>query len=212
MTELPDLPVAAFAEAFATGAASPVETARAVLERIDAWESALRAVTHRDDAAALRAAAEAEARWRAGEPRGELDGVPVTIKENVATRGVPMVLGSAAIPPEPAAGDAPAAARLREAGAVLVAKTTMPDSGCSPRASRARTRRRARPGIPPGTPAARAPARARPRSPAMPPRTSEPTSAGGSAPRARGAGSSASRPRSAACRSPRRTTRAWWGR
>src|SRR4051794_41676053 len=40
-----------------------------------------------------------------------------------------MVLGSAAIPPEPAAADAPAAARLREAGAVLVAKTTMPDFG-----------------------------------------------------------------------------------
>lgn len=129
MTELPDLPVAALTEAFATGAASPVEAARAVLERIDAWEPTLRAVTHRDDAAALRAAAEAEARWRAGEPRGELDGVPVTIKENVATGGVPMVLGSAAIPPEPAAADAPAAARLREAGAVLVAKTTMPDFG-----------------------------------------------------------------------------------
>src|SRR4051795_12707195 len=129
MTELPDLPVAALAEAFATGAASPVEAARAVLERIDAWEPTLRAVTHHDDAAALRAAVEAEARWRADEPRGELDGVPVTIKENVATRGVPMVLGSAAIPPEPAATDAPAAARLREAGAVLVAKTTMPDFG-----------------------------------------------------------------------------------
>jgi aspartyl-tRNA(Asn)/glutamyl-tRNA(Gln) amidotransferase subunit A len=65
MTELPDLPVAALAEAFATGAASPAEAARAVLERIDAWEPTLRAVTHRDDAAALRAAAEAEARWRA---------------------------------------------------------------------------------------------------------------------------------------------------
>src|SRR3954468_22235637 len=128
MTELPDLSVAALAEAFASGAASPVEAARAALERIDVWEATLRAVTHRDDAAALRAAAEAEARWRAGEPRGELDGVPVTIKENIATRGVPMVLGSAAIPPEPAA-DAPAAARLREAGAVLVAKTTMPDFG-----------------------------------------------------------------------------------
>src|SRR3954452_4046941 len=129
MTDLPDLPVAALAEAFATGAASPVEAARAVLERIDAWESTLRAVTHRDDAAALRAAVEAEARWRADEPRGELDGEPVTVKENVAARGVPMVRGSAATPPEPAAADAPPAARLREAGAVLVAKTTMPAFG-----------------------------------------------------------------------------------
>src|SRR5436190_1481093 len=70
MTELPDLSVAALAEAFGTRAASPVEAARAVLERIDAWEPTLRAVTHRDDAATLRAAAEAEARWRADERRG----------------------------------------------------------------------------------------------------------------------------------------------
>src|SRR4051812_3267517 len=101
MTELPDLPVAALAEAFASGAASPVEAARAVLERIDAWEPTLRAVTHRDHAAALRGAAEAEARWRAGEPRGGLDGVPVTIKENVATRGVPMLLVAPRFRPSP---------------------------------------------------------------------------------------------------------------
>ncbi|MGL1507631.1 amidase family protein, partial [Vibrio parahaemolyticus] len=50
-----------------------------------------------------------------------LDGVPVTIKEMVATRGVPRPMGTAAseLVPEPA--DAPPAARLREAGAVFVA-------------------------------------------------------------------------------------------
>ncbi len=55
--------------------------------------------------------------------------MPVTIKENIATRGVPVPLGTAATVLVPAPEDAPPAARLREAGAVFVAKTTMPDYG-----------------------------------------------------------------------------------
>ena len=58
-----------------------------------------------------------------------LDGLPATVKENIATKGVPVPLGTAARELVPAAADAPAAARLREAGAVIVAKTTMPDYG-----------------------------------------------------------------------------------
>jgi len=53
----------------------------------------------------------------------------VTIKENTATKGVPLPIGSAATALVPAAADAPPAARLREAGAVLLGKTTMPDYG-----------------------------------------------------------------------------------
>ena len=53
----------------------------------------------------------------------------MTIKENVATRGVPVPLGSAATELVPAQCDAPPAARLREAGAVILGKTTMPDYG-----------------------------------------------------------------------------------
>ena len=52
-----------------------------------------------------------------------------TIKENIATKGVPMPLGTAATDLTPAADDAPPAARLREAGAVILGKTTMPDYG-----------------------------------------------------------------------------------
>jgi Asp-tRNA(Asn)/Glu-tRNA(Gln) amidotransferase A subunit family amidase len=58
-----------------------------------------------------------------------LDGVPVTIKENIATQGTPTPLGTAATVLTPATADAPPAARLREAGAVIVCKTTMPDYG-----------------------------------------------------------------------------------
>ena len=64
-----------------------------------------------------------------GRPRGPLDGVPVTVKENIATAGIPTPLGTAAAELVPATADAPVVARLREAGAVIVAKTTMPDYG-----------------------------------------------------------------------------------
>ena len=77
----------------------------------------------RDDAKA------SEARWRRGEPLGPIDGVPLTLKENIATRGTPVPLGTAATALVPAAEDAPAAARVRESGGVLLAKTTMPDYG-----------------------------------------------------------------------------------
>jgi Asp-tRNA(Asn)/Glu-tRNA(Gln) amidotransferase A subunit family amidase len=51
------------------------------------------------------------------------------VKENIATKGVPVPLGTAARDLAPAPADAPVSARLREAGAVIVAKTTMPDYG-----------------------------------------------------------------------------------
>src|SRR6185295_10959140 len=64
-----------------------------------------------------------------GEPVGPLDGVPTTIKENIATKGVPVPLGAATTSLVPSPVDAPPAARLREAGAVIFSKTTMPDYG-----------------------------------------------------------------------------------
>src|SRR3569623_389862 len=64
-----------------------------------------------------------------GAPIGPLDGVPVTVKENIASKGVPVPLGTAAIKLTPAPVDAPASARLREAGAIIISKTTMPDYG-----------------------------------------------------------------------------------
>ena len=66
---------------------------------------------------------------RRARPIGALDGVPVTIKDNIATKGVPVPLGAASVKLVPAAADAPPAARLREAGAMIFSKTTMPDYG-----------------------------------------------------------------------------------
>ncbi|OYT88888.1 MAG: amidase [Burkholderiales bacterium PBB6] len=115
--------------AYDSGALSPVEVTRAVLAHIDACEPVLHATWAQDEAEALHMAQASEARWRHGQPFSALDGVPVTLKENIATRGVPMPLGCAATVLSRALDDAPPAARLREAGAVFVARTTMPDWG-----------------------------------------------------------------------------------
>src|ERR1700729_4229705 len=129
MTDLADLSAVDLARAYEAADASPREALKAVRARIEAWEPTINALWYRDDDEADRQAGAAEERWSAGEPLSPLDGVPVTIKENITTAGVPSPLGSAATILSPAPRDAPAAARLREAGAVLVGKTTMPDFG-----------------------------------------------------------------------------------
>src|SRR5207237_1570492 len=68
-------------------------------------------------------------RGQKGEPTGTLDGILVTIKDNMATKGQPVPLGAASVKLVPAEKDAPPAARLREASAIIFAKTTMPDYG-----------------------------------------------------------------------------------
>jgi aspartyl-tRNA(Asn)/glutamyl-tRNA(Gln) amidotransferase subunit A len=115
-------------EAFARKAVSPVEVAKAVIARIDAYEPRLQALYAFDPDAALRDARASEQRWMSGQAKA-LDGIPATIKENIATKGTPVPLGTAARPLIPAAEDAPSAARLREDGVVILAKTTMPDYG-----------------------------------------------------------------------------------
>jgi aspartyl-tRNA(Asn)/glutamyl-tRNA(Gln) amidotransferase subunit A len=108
---------------------SPTQVVDAVIAHIEQREPALNALYAFDPEGARTAAARSTKRWADGEPAGALDGVPVTIKENIATRGVPVPLGTAATVLAPAEADAPPAARLREAGAIILGKTTMPDYG-----------------------------------------------------------------------------------
>ena len=108
---------------------SPVEVVQAVLAQIECWEPHIAATWLLRPENALDQARASEARWLKGEPCGALDGVPITIKDNIATEGDPTPLGTQAVPLTPAPADAPPAARVREAGAVIVSKTTMPDYG-----------------------------------------------------------------------------------
>ncbi len=124
-----DLSAAELGAAYARRELSPVEVARSVNARIEALEPKLCATWLFRPELALEQARASEARWLAGTQRGALDGVPVTIKDNLATAGDPMPLGTAAYPLVPMTQDSPPAARLKEDGTVLVAKTTMPDVG-----------------------------------------------------------------------------------
>ena len=129
MAEFHELSAAELSRLYATGEASPVEVAQAVIAHIARWEPQLCALYAYDPQGALAQARESESRWRAGQALSPLDGVPLTLKENIATKGVPLPAGTAATVLVPAAEDAPAAARMREAGCVLLGKTTMPDYG-----------------------------------------------------------------------------------
>jgi aspartyl-tRNA(Asn)/glutamyl-tRNA(Gln) amidotransferase subunit A len=128
MTALHRLDATALLSGYACGTFSPLDVVRAVLDHIAACEPQLHATWALDADGALAAAAASTARWQRGEAL-PLDGLPAMVKENIATRGVPLPLGTAATTLVPAADDAPPAARLREAGAVILGKTTMPDYG-----------------------------------------------------------------------------------
>jgi aspartyl-tRNA(Asn)/glutamyl-tRNA(Gln) amidotransferase subunit A len=123
-----DLSAAELLQAYRTRALSPVEVVEAVIARIERCEPQLKALYAYDPETARAAAKASEARWMKGQAL-PLDGVPGTIKENIATRGTPMPIGTAARDLSPMLEDAPVAARLGEAGFVMLAKTTMPDYG-----------------------------------------------------------------------------------
>ena len=130
MDDLCALTATALAEGFRKRTLSPVEVTRAVLQRIEALNSRLNAFCFLSPEETLQQAAESERRWASGQPRGLLDGVPVSIKDLVLTRGWPTLRGSKTIDRKgPWDDDAPATARLREAGAVLLGKTTTPEYG-----------------------------------------------------------------------------------
>jgi aspartyl-tRNA(Asn)/glutamyl-tRNA(Gln) amidotransferase subunit A len=129
VTSLHDLSAADLIAGFRAKQFSPSEVLEDVLSHIGAWEPHIKALYAFDPEGARATAKASTERWQKGEPAGLLDGVPATIKENIATKGVPVPLGAATTKLVPAIADAPPAARLREAGAVIFSKTTMPDYG-----------------------------------------------------------------------------------
>jgi aspartyl-tRNA(Asn)/glutamyl-tRNA(Gln) amidotransferase subunit A len=127
--ELADLSAVELIDRFANRTVSPVEALGAALALVDRWEAHLHATYAFDPEGAYAAAQASEARWRNARPLSALDGVPVTVKENIASTGVPVPLGTLATTLVVVVDDAPPVARLREAGAVIFSKTTMPDYG-----------------------------------------------------------------------------------
>ncbi len=129
VTSLHDLSATDLIAGYRARQFSPSEVLEDVLTHVALWEPHIKALYLFDPEGARAVAKASTERWNKGEPMGALDGVPVTIKDNIATKNQPVPLGAASMPLAPAPKDAPPAARLREAGAVIFSKTTMPDYG-----------------------------------------------------------------------------------
>jgi aspartyl-tRNA(Asn)/glutamyl-tRNA(Gln) amidotransferase subunit A len=128
-TPLHDLSAIDLIAGFRARQFSPSEVLEDVLAHIAVWEPHIKALYAFDPEGARKTARASTERWQNGEPITPLDGVPATIKDNIATKGVSVPLGTASTKLAPAEADAPPAARLREAGAIIFSKTTMPDYG-----------------------------------------------------------------------------------
>jgi aspartyl-tRNA(Asn)/glutamyl-tRNA(Gln) amidotransferase subunit A len=120
------------AAAYRAGTLSPLEVTRAMYARIARINPRLVAYYELAEDAALDAARASEARHRAGTALGPLDGVPVSIKDHVDVAGMASPRGFALASAARPAHDSPLTARLREAGAVMLGKTTMPELSVIP--------------------------------------------------------------------------------
>lgn len=128
-TDLTQASATELGKLYAKGKATPVDTIKAVLKRAAAINPRINALCLIDAAPALAAARAAAKRWKKGEPLSPLDGVPVSIKELVRVKGWPSSMGSKLTDKAPADADAPAVARLREAGAIVFAQSTSSEYG-----------------------------------------------------------------------------------
>jgi amidase len=109
----------------AEGALSALELTDYYLDRIDRLNPKLNAVLALDAEGARSAAAASDARRRAGESAGPLDGVPILIKDNIEAVGLPGTAGSRALLDSPPVADAPLVDRLRRAGLVVLGSTNL---------------------------------------------------------------------------------------
>jgi aspartyl-tRNA(Asn)/glutamyl-tRNA(Gln) amidotransferase subunit A len=123
------MPAARVAARIASGGLSAIEHVSAVLDAAEASQTGLNAFVTIDRAGALAAAREADRMVADGAPLGPLHGVAVSVKDMVAVKGLPNTNGSFTCEHDIPDADAPAIARLRAAGAIIVGKTTTPEFG-----------------------------------------------------------------------------------
>lgn len=130
MTDIAKFSVSELIDLYKNRSLSPVEVVESALKRISNCRDRLNAFVVVDGETALREAHSSEERWRNKSPLGVLDGIPITVKDLLLTKGLPTLRGSKAINPHQSWNeDAPPVARLREQGAVLLGKTTTSEFG-----------------------------------------------------------------------------------
>lgn len=127
MTDLWRLSATQLAKGYASGTFTPVDALDACLHRTVQCAPVLNAMTFMDHAGARRTAEASSRRWREGTPLGPLDGIPITVKDNLHVGGLPTSWGSRLMTGFVAHRDEKPVARLRRAGAVLFGKTNLPE-------------------------------------------------------------------------------------
>lgn len=133
MSPRPDTPLwqwsaVALAAAYRTGAVTPVDAVRSCLARIEQVNPRLNAfVALRSETVLVDAQASAE-RFRAGQALSAIDGIPLSIKDNLCTADLPTTWGCPGLRAHPPlARDELPVARARAAGALIVGKTNVPE-------------------------------------------------------------------------------------
>lgn len=129
-SEYPGLDAGDLAALIAAGQVSPVEVVTAALEQLDAMEPSTNAFSHVMRERALADAREAQRQLRVADRLPPLLGVPVSVKDLISVADEPWASGSRAFATNRATIDAPAVARLRAAGAIVIGKTTTSELGC----------------------------------------------------------------------------------
>jgi aspartyl-tRNA(Asn)/glutamyl-tRNA(Gln) amidotransferase subunit A len=119
--------IAALTRAYASRTLSPVEIVELCLERIKRINPAINAVVTLDAEGAREAARSSRQRWREGTQRGPLDGVPLTVKDSIPVKGLRATWGSAVFADFVPEADELPVARLRDAGAMILGKTNVPE-------------------------------------------------------------------------------------
>ena len=127
MQSLWQLTATELAAGFRSAAFTPSDALQACMSRSEEVNPRLNALITLDREGAVHAAEQSTARWRDGRPLSALDGVPVTIKDNLQVRGLPTHWGSRALAGLVAERDELPVARLREAGALIFGKTNVPE-------------------------------------------------------------------------------------
>ena len=126
---------ARLAGAYAAGTATPraiVERAIAEARRLAAMTPSIGPILAYTEREAIAEADAATARYAAKTPRGPLDGVPCTVKEQTGVRGLPRQSGASFQSAAPRDADATVVARLRAAGAIVIGSSPMTEHGLSP--------------------------------------------------------------------------------
>lgn len=116
-------------DAFRDKSLTPSVYLSACLEEISRSNPKINALTALDPEGAIDAAAASTKRWQAGNPIGPLDGIPIGVKDLQNTKGLLTTHGSIRARGHVPANDLPMVARLRAAGAIILAKTNVPELG-----------------------------------------------------------------------------------